>query len=146
MRRTGTILLLMVFCAGMILAVPRVKIVTEYVTPDMLATNSAFTGDSTVANGLRTVAKGTFVYLRAWNFGDTAGITSASWTMLQKPSGSNATLAGLTGLPTWQKFPIPININRAILFWPVCMEKTPATLLPVINIKHPIQILPSLIV
>lgn len=104
MKRTVTIFALVVFCAGLIFAAPRVKIVSEYVTPDMLATNSAFTADSTVANGLRTVAKGTFVYFRAWNFGDTTSITSAVWTMLQKPAGSTATLAGITGLPTWQKF------------------------------------------
>ncbi len=104
MRRTVTIFALVVFCAGLVFSVPRVKIVTEYVTPDMLATNSAFTGDSTVANGLRTVAKGTYVYFRAWNFGDTAVITSSTWTMLQKPAGSNATLASLTGLSTWRKF------------------------------------------
>lgn len=104
MKRTGTFLLFMVLCAGLVIGAPRVKIVTEYVTPQMLATNSAYTQDSTVASGLRSVAKGTYVYLRAWNFGDTAAIQSATWTMLVKPSGSAATLAGLTGLPTWQKF------------------------------------------
>ncbi|NOS85072.1 MAG: T9SS type A sorting domain-containing protein [Ignavibacteria bacterium] len=104
MKRTGTFLLFMVLCAGLVIAAPRVKIVTEYVTPQMLATNSAFTQDSTVASGLRSVAKGTYVYLRAWNFGDTAVIQTATWTMLVKPAGSTATLAGLTGLPTWQKF------------------------------------------
>lgn len=104
MKRTGTFLLFMVLCAGLVIGAPRVKIVTEYVTPQMLATNSAFTQDSTVATGLRSVAKGTYVYLRAWNFGDTAVITAATWTMLLKPSGSAASLAGITGLPTWQKF------------------------------------------
>ncbi len=104
MKRTGTILMLMVICAGILFAAPKVKIVTEYVTPQMLATNTAFTGDSTVATGLRSVAKGTYVYMRAWNFGDTAAIQTATWTMLVKPVGSTATLAGLTGLPTWQKF------------------------------------------
>ncbi len=104
MKRTGTFLLFMVLCAGLVIAAPRVKIVTEYITPQMLATNSAFTQDSTVASGLRTVARGTYVYLRAWNFGDTAAIQTATWTMLVKPGGSTATLAGITGLPTWQKF------------------------------------------
>ena len=104
MKRTGTFLMFMLICAGIVFGAPRVKIVTEYVTPQMLADISAFTQDSTVATGLRTVARGTYVYLRAWNFGDASEITSANWTMLVKPSGSSATLAGLTGLPTWQKF------------------------------------------
>jgi hypothetical protein len=102
MKRTMTIAVFVIFCAGIIFGAPRIKLVTEYVTPNMLATNSAFTGDSTVANGLGTVAKGTYVYFRAWNFGDTTAITSSVWTMLQKPA--TATLAGVTGLPTWQKF------------------------------------------
>jgi len=104
MKRTGTFILFVLFCTGILISAPRVKIVTEYITPQMLATNSAFTADSTVATGLRTVARGTYVYLRAWNFGDTTSIQSATWTMLVKPGGSTATLAGITGLPTWQKF------------------------------------------
>lgn len=104
MRRTVTIIAFVVFCAGIIFGAPRIKLVTEYVTPNMLATNTAFTQDSTVASGLKTVAKGTYVYFRAWNFGDTTSITSSTWTMLQKPAGSTATLAAITGLPTWQKF------------------------------------------
>ncbi len=104
MKRIGIILLLIGFNVLMIAGAPRVKIVSEYVTPNMLATNSAFSSDSTVASGLRTVAKGTYVYFRAWNFGDTTSIQSATWTILQKPAGSTATLAGITGLPTWQKF------------------------------------------
>ncbi len=104
MKRTGTFLLFVLICTGIVFGQPRLKIVTEYITPNMLAANSAFTQDSTVASGLRTVARGTFVYLRAWNFGDTTSIQTATWTMLVKPSGSTATLAGITGLPTWQKF------------------------------------------
>lgn len=104
MRRTGTFLLLLALCSAAIFAVPRVKIVTEAVTPQMLATNSAFTGDSTVASGIKTLAKGTYVYLRAWNFGDTAAITSSTWTFLQKPAGSNAAFGTITGLTTWRKF------------------------------------------
>jgi predicted CXXCH cytochrome family protein len=104
MKRTGFTLFLLCLSAVTLISAPRVKIVSEYVTPNMLATNSSFTADSTVASGLRTVAKGTYVYFRAWNFGDTTSVQSATWTMLQKPAGSNATLAGVTGLPTWQKF------------------------------------------
>ncbi len=114
MRRTGTFLLFVLFCTGIVFGAPRVKIVTEYVTPQMLATNSAFTGDSTVASGLRSVAKGTYVYFRAWNFGDTTSIQTATWTMLTKPAGSTATLAGLTGLPTWQKFKADLTGNYKV--------------------------------
>lgn len=104
MKRIYTILLFLTIFSGILISQPRVKIVTEYITPNMLATNTAFTADSTVATGLRSVARGTFVYFRAWNFGDTTTITSATWTMLVLPTGSNATLSGITGLPTWQKF------------------------------------------
>jgi predicted CXXCH cytochrome family protein len=104
MKRTGTIFLALSLWAGTIFGAPRIKLVTEYVTPNMFATNSVFTADSTVASGMKTVAKGTYVYFRAWNFGDTTAITSSNWIMLQKPSGSTAVLSGITGLPTWQKF------------------------------------------
>ncbi len=104
MKQIGITLLLLSLCIVMTVSAPKVKIVSEYITPTMLATNSSFTADSTVASGLRTIAKGTYVYFRAWNFGDTTSIQSATWTMLQKPAGSNATLTGVTGLPTWQKF------------------------------------------
>jgi hypothetical protein len=104
MKLTGTILLLLAFCAGTLFGAPRVKIVTEYVTPNMYASNSAFTADSTVATGLRTVAKGTYVYLRAWNFGDANAITSLTWTFNSKPTGSTATISTVTGLSTWGKF------------------------------------------
>ena len=49
--------LMMFLSSGIVFGVPRVKIVTSYVTPDMLATNSVFTPDSTVASGLNTVAR-----------------------------------------------------------------------------------------
>ncbi len=103
MKRLATILLF-ILCPGFIFGVPRVKIVTSYVTPEMLATNSAFFADSTVASGLNTVAKGTYVYLRAWNFGDTAQISNATWTFLSLPAGSGATFAPVTGLSWWTKF------------------------------------------
>ncbi len=104
MRRIGTFLLFLALASTVLFGAPRVKIVTEYVTPYMLSTNSAFTGDSTVASGIKTLAKGTYVYLRAWNFGDTAAITSSTWTFLQKPAGSGATFGTITGLTTWRKF------------------------------------------
>ncbi len=103
MKRLFTILIL-VLSSGIIFAVPRVKIVSSYVTPHMLEENSAFTADSTVASGLNTVAKGTYVYVRAWNFGDTSAISNANWTFISKPVGSNATLIPVTGLSWWSKF------------------------------------------
>src|SRR4030095_7813493 len=104
MKNTVKILLLLVFCTGVILGAPRIKLVTEYVTPNMYTANATFTADSTVASGMKTIAKGTYMYFRAWNFGDTTAIQTSVWTMLQKPSGSTAVLSGVTGLPTWQKF------------------------------------------
>jgi hypothetical protein len=104
MKRIITTFLILIFSAGTVFAVPRVKIVTSYVTPEMLATNSAFTADSTVASGLNVVAKGTYVYVRAWNFGDTAAINNATWTFISIPAGSNATLIPVTGLSWWSKF------------------------------------------
>lgn len=104
MKQFYILLALLIFCANAVFGAPRVKLVTEYVTPNMLATNSSFTSDSTVSSGLSTVAKGTYVYLRAWNFGDATEITSANWSFIQKPAGSTASLVGITGLNTWQKF------------------------------------------
>ncbi|CAN5433743.1 hypothetical protein BH10BAC5_BH10BAC5_23560 [soil metagenome] len=104
MKHLSTIFLMIFLCTVSLSAAPKVKIVSEYVTPNMFSANTAFTPDSTVANGLRTVAKGTYVYLRAWNFGDATTITNATWTLLQKPSGSTASLAPITGLANWQKF------------------------------------------
>lgn len=99
-----TFFLLMILSTGIAFGVPRVKIVTSYVTPDMLATNSVFTSDSTVASGVNTIAKGTYVYLRAWNYGDTSAITSATWIFISTPAGSGASLIPITGLSWWSKF------------------------------------------
>lgn len=104
MKLICTVFLILFLCMESVNAAPRAKIVTEYVTPNMYAANSAFTADSTVATGLSTVAKGTYVYLRAWNFGDATAITSINWTLLQKPVGSTAVLSSITGLTSWTKF------------------------------------------
>ncbi len=104
MKPIITIFLMLILSLGTVMAAPRIKIVSEYVTPNMYAANSAFTADSSVVTGLRTVARGTFVYLRAWNFGDATTITNTSWSFIQKPAGSNAVLSAITGLTTWQKF------------------------------------------
>ena len=47
MKRISLILLFCLISVN-IAAAPRVKIVSEYITPNMLAANSSFTGDSTV--------------------------------------------------------------------------------------------------
>ncbi|HEX2787619.1 MAG TPA: T9SS type A sorting domain-containing protein [Ignavibacteria bacterium] len=104
MKHLITILFLFVFCSGVTFAQPRAKIVTQYVTPQMLASTPGLTQDSTVSSGLNTVAKGTFVYLRAWNWGDTSSITNANWTLTQKPAGSSASISTITGLSWWAKF------------------------------------------
>ncbi|MCB0722614.1 MAG: T9SS type A sorting domain-containing protein [Ignavibacteriae bacterium] len=104
MKHFNIFIILIILCTNAVFGAPRVKLVSEYITPNDYASNSAFTSDSTVASGLYTVAKGTYVYLRAWNFGDGTAITSANWSFVQKPTGSNATLNGITGLDTWQKF------------------------------------------
>ena len=70
----------------------------------MLETNPAFFADSTVASGLNTVAKGTYVYVRAWNFGDGSDHNQCTWSFISKPEGSNATLIDVTGLSWWSKF------------------------------------------
>lgn len=105
MKRMGVVLLLLSLCAMVNFSAPRVKIVNEYVSPYMLSQGSTYTADSTVASSFnKNVPKGTYVYFRAWNFGDTAVIQTATWTMLQKPAGSGATFTSVTGLPYWQKF------------------------------------------
>jgi len=103
MKRTGILLSLLVLGTGLILGAPRVKIITQYVTPEMQK-SSTFLSDSTVYNGLQTVPKGTYVYLQAWNYGDTGSISSATWTFNSKPAGSNAVLTTITGLSWWAKF------------------------------------------
>lgn len=104
MKRFISTIFILIFSAGFLFGAPRVKIITSYVTPEMLATNSAFTEDSTVASGLNVIAKGTYVYVRAWNFGDATDITNATWSFVSKPAGSNATLVDVTGLSWWSKF------------------------------------------
>lgn len=106
MKRTMTIIAFVVFCAGIIFGAPRIKIVTSYVTPYTWSQTPGLTADSTVYNGLRTAPKGTYVYLRAWNWGDTGSISSATWTFVSKPSGSNAALTPVTGLSWWSRFKI----------------------------------------
>ena len=109
MKRTGTFLLFVFLCAGIVYGAPRIKIVTSYVTPYTYSQTPGLTADSTVATGLRTAPKGTYVYFRAWNWGDAAAIQSATWSFVSKPSGSTATLSTITGLNWWSKFKIDLT-------------------------------------
>jgi hypothetical protein len=106
MKRTATLLLLLIMSAGFIFAAPSIKIVTSYVSPYMWTQTPGMTADSTIFNGLRTAPKGTYVYFRAWNYGDAGTITSADWSFVSKPAGSNASLTAVTGLSWWSKFKI----------------------------------------
>ena len=104
MKKTILTILLLTLTAGIIFAAPRAKIKIQYVTPNMLKTTSQFVPDSTVATGLSTVAKGNWVYVSAFNFGDTGTITNAIWTLQTKPAGSNASISSISGLSWWAKF------------------------------------------
>lgn len=98
-------LVILVLCTGSVLfGVPRAKIKVEPVTPYMLSSTAAFIPDSTVATGLSTVAKGTYVYVSVFNFNDTASITSVTWTLDSKPTGSGAVITAIPSIPFWAKF------------------------------------------
>ncbi|RPI18496.1 MAG: T9SS C-terminal target domain-containing protein [Ignavibacteriae bacterium] len=96
------IFVLLVICSSTILS-QRALIVPQAVTPHDLKT-STFVPDSTVYPGLTNVANKTMVYMLVKNISGTAEITSASWTLQSKPSGSNATITPVTALGWWAKF------------------------------------------
>lgn len=83
---------------------PRVKIVIQNVTPYVLAQTPSLAGDSTISMGMKTFANKTYIYMSAWNFGDTTSITGATWTFVSRPPGSNATLTPMPSLGWWAKF------------------------------------------
>jgi hypothetical protein len=101
------ILVILLFCisAGVIFAAPRAKIKVEAVTTyTQTHTPGLPLSDSCLTSGISTVAKGTWVYVNVWNFGDTAVVTSASWSLLSKPVGSSAVITSISGLNWWGKF------------------------------------------
>jgi len=104
MKKTILTILLLTLTAGIIFAAPRAKIKVESVTPYKLKTTPVLVPDSTNTTGLSTVAKGTWVYVNVWNFGDTASITGVTWTLLSKPTGSNTTISSVSGMNWWGKF------------------------------------------
>ena len=105
MKRNGTLLLLLILGVSFVFGAPRIKIIPSYVTTYTLSQTPGLQPDSTLYSGLRTAPRGTYVYFRAWNFGDTGTISSATWTFISKPTGSNATFSLVTGL-NWAKFKI----------------------------------------
>jgi hypothetical protein len=104
MKKLTLVTLLICLLVSVIFAAPRAKISVQHVTPEMLKLTTQLVPDSTVATGLSVVAKGTWVYVRVWNFGDTAAVTGAAWSLLSKPTGSNAAITNISGLNWWGKF------------------------------------------
>lgn len=92
-----------ILCAGLAYSAPRPKILNHATNPEMVKTMPELTPDSCVASGLVAVGRGQFVYLSVFNFGDTADITSQTWTFLSRPTGSNATFVHIPTLD-WYKF------------------------------------------
>ena len=124
MKRTAALLFLLIFSAGFIFGAPRIKIVTSYVSPYIYSQTPGMTADSTVFNGLRTAPKGTYVYFRAWNWGDTGSISSTTWTFVSKPNGSNASLTPVTGLSWWSKFKIDSTGTSRIVAMSFCEPRS----------------------
>lgn len=96
-------LLVLIISVSLVYSAPRPKILTHATNPEMIKTISALIPDSCVSSGLKAIGKGQFVYLSVFNFGDTAAISSQTWTFLSKPTGSNATLTAIPSL-NWYKF------------------------------------------
>ncbi len=101
MKKVLLSLICLVFITGIILPQPRGKIIVEPVTPHRLGTLGLTGVTNSVSNGLNVIAKETYVYLSAKNIGNTEPITSATFTLPTKPSGSVATLEAVPGQPFW---------------------------------------------
>jgi len=103
MKRIITSLLILVITVTVVFSAPKPKILVQNVTPYMLSKTAVLVPDSCVTTGLSTVANSTYVYLSVMNIGDTASISSSTWTFDSKPSGSTATLTSIPSLG-WYKF------------------------------------------
>ena len=88
------VLFITTFLAAQTAPVAQLKL--EPVTPHSLTTLGLTT--NSVSPGLPVFANGTYVYFSANNVGSTDPITSAVFTLLSKPSGSNATLEDVGSL------------------------------------------------
>lgn len=103
-KRILPIFLVLFLGVNLLFAVPKAKIKTEAVTTYDLSIKPLLAPDSTVATGLHVVANKTMVFVNAYNIGDAAAITNATWTLLQKPTGSNTSIAGISGMNWWARF------------------------------------------
>lgn len=103
MKKILSFLVILAISASVVYGAPRAKIMVRNVTPYDLKMKPSLVPDSTVATGMKVVAKQTYVYLSAFNFGDTTSVTSQTWTFLSKPSGSGATFVTVPAL-NWVKF------------------------------------------
>jgi len=103
MKKLISAFLLLVVVTAVGFSAPRPKIVINYVTPYTWKTTPSLIPDSTISQGMRVTPKGTWVYLSAKNFNDTTSITSSTWTILSKPTGSSASIITIPALG-WVKF------------------------------------------
>jgi hypothetical protein len=103
MKKIFTFLLILFLGVSTLYSAPRVKIFVQNVTPNDLKLTTVLVADSTVSQGMKVVPKNNYVYLKAFNFGDTTSITSQTWTFLSKPAGSSATFVTIPSL-NWVKF------------------------------------------
>jgi hypothetical protein len=103
-KRILPILLILLLSVSFSIAQPKVKIKTEAVTTYDLTIKPLLAPDSTVQTGLHVVGNKTMVFVNAYNFGDATAITNASWTLLQKPTGSNTSISAISGMNWWAKF------------------------------------------
>ncbi|BDQ03559.1 multiheme c-type cytochrome [Ignavibacterium sp.] len=109
MKKVLLALICLLFLSGTILPQPRGKITVEPVTPHRLETLGLAGVTDAVSNGLNVIAKETYVYLSAKNVGNTEPITSATFTLPTKPSGSNAALEAVPGQPLWTMLKPDVN-------------------------------------
>jgi predicted CXXCH cytochrome family protein len=97
------LILIVLFFGAAIVNAQRAKIETKFVTPHMLKEHAELTNDSTVYSGLGNVPNKTWCYVNVKNISGTAAITGASWTLLTKPAGSNATISPISTIQWWAK-------------------------------------------
>lgn len=103
MKRIIQTLLIVVITSGVILAQPRAKIVPAPVTAYYVK-YAPFVQDSSIYSGLN-VPNHTYAYAYVWNWGDNTPITSATWSFVSKPTGSNAQITGFQyNGQYWAKF------------------------------------------
>jgi hypothetical protein len=103
-KRILPILLILLLGVNVLFSQPKARIKTQAVTTYDLTIKPVLAPDSTVQTGLHVVANKTMVYVNAYNYGDATAITNATWTLLQKPTGSNTSISSISGMNWWAKF------------------------------------------